>query len=122
MAMVVFVDNAPSTAEYPEILAVHEHTPDFLAASSAMAEECFLHRYLGVYYNIPAHGKQPPWKPPFYCVTRGHVVGVLPSWEHALNAVLGVRNANYEEVETIAVGEEKVRQAIEKGEAAIVHN
>ncbi|KAG1738453.1 uncharacterized protein EDB91DRAFT_1082830 [Suillus paluster] len=93
----------------------------FLPAS-AMADECFLHHYLGVYYNIPACSKKTPWNPPFYCVTRGNVVGVLPSWEHTLNAVLGICNANYEEVDTITIGEEKVRLAIEKGEVEIVNN
>ncbi|KAG0694345.1 hypothetical protein DFH29DRAFT_880765 [Suillus ampliporus] len=119
MTMVVFIDNAPSTAEYPEIVAIHEHTTGFLLAASAMADECFLHHYLGVYYNIPACSKQTPWNPPFYCVTHGNVVGVLPSWEHTLNAILGVCNANYEEVDTIAISEEKVRLAIEKGEVEI---
>ncbi|KAG1727953.1 uncharacterized protein EDB91DRAFT_1086257 [Suillus paluster] len=122
MAMVIFVDNAPPTAEYPEIVTIHEHTAGFLLAASTMADKCFLYHYLGVYYNIPACSKQPPWKPPFYCVTRGHVVGVLPSWEHTLNAILGIHNAKYEEVDTIAIGEEKVRLAIEKGEVEIVNN
>lgn len=42
------------------------------------------------------------------------------SREHALNAVLGIPDFKYEEVDTIAIGEEKVRQAIEKGEIEIV--
>ncbi|KAG2111335.1 uncharacterized protein F5147DRAFT_772052 [Suillus discolor] len=118
--MFIFIDNTPSTAVCPEITAIHEHTAAFLPAAQAMADECFLHHYLGVYYNIPACSKQPPWNPPFYCVTHGHVVGVLPSWEHALNAVLGIPDFKYEEVDTIAIGEEKVRQAIEKGKIEIV--
>ncbi|KAG2113417.1 uncharacterized protein F5147DRAFT_788835 [Suillus discolor] len=54
-------------------------------------------------FSIVTWGKQPPWNPPFYCVTHGHVVGVLPSWEHTLNAVLGVPDFKYEEVDTIAI-------------------
>ncbi|KAG1731231.1 uncharacterized protein EDB91DRAFT_1085166 [Suillus paluster] len=104
MAMVVFIDNAPFTAAYPEIVAVHEHTTGFPLAASAMADKCFLHHYLGVYYNILVCSKQLPWNPPFYCITHGHVVGVLPSWEHTLNVVLGVHNANYDEVDTITIG------------------
>jgi hypothetical protein len=78
--MFITIDNAPSTAVVSKTTNIHEHNAVFPAAAQAMADECALHCYLGVYYNILAYSKQPPWKPPFYCVTRGHVVGVLLRW------------------------------------------
>lgn len=44
------------------------------------------------------------------------------SREYALNAVLGVPDFKYEEIDSIAIGEAKVREAIEKGEVEIVYS
>lgn len=37
-----------------------------------------------------------------------------------MNAVLGVQDARYQEVDSIALGEEKIRKAIEQGEVETV--
>ncbi|KAG1738072.1 uncharacterized protein EDB91DRAFT_1249369 [Suillus paluster] len=116
----MLIDNAPSTAAQSDVSVIYEGGPGFQAAANAMADECFLHQYLGVYYNIPAPGKRPAEGPPFFYVTCGHFIGVFSSWETTLNAVLGVNGALCQEVDSVALGKEKVRKAIEQGEAEIV--
>jgi hypothetical protein len=74
------VDRAASTASTPDFYFIYEHTPGFQEAANAMADECFLHCYKGVYYNIPASGNRRPTGPPFYVVTRGRHVGVIAGW------------------------------------------
>jgi hypothetical protein len=44
------------------------------------------------------------------------------SREDALNAVLSIPNFKYKEIDSIAVGEAKVREGIEKGEVQIVYS
>lgn len=78
--LVVPVDRAASTASTPDFYDIYEHTPGFKEAANAMADECFLHCYKGVYYNIPASGNRRPTGPPFYVVTRGRHVGVIAGW------------------------------------------
>ncbi|OJA13210.1 hypothetical protein AZE42_12725 [Rhizopogon vesiculosus] len=112
--LIVAVDRAASTATIPDIYDIYEHTPAFQEAADALADECFLHCYKGVYYNIPASGNKCPTGPPFYVITRGRYIGVIAG-ENAHDCIVGVIDARYDEVETIALGEEKVREAIDKG-------
>jgi hypothetical protein len=78
--LVVSVNRAASIASTPDIYDIYEHTPAFQEAANAMADECDLHRYKGVYYNIPAPGNRRPSGPPFYVITRGRYIGVIPGW------------------------------------------
>ncbi|KAG2361809.1 hypothetical protein BDR07DRAFT_1376929 [Suillus spraguei] len=83
------INNAVSTAP-PNLITVYQGSSDFqdAAQSLADADECRLHCYKGIYYNIPA------------------------GWEDALNCVLGIQNAEYHEVESIAIGERLLRELL----------
>jgi hypothetical protein len=74
------IDRAASTASTPDMYDIYEHSPTFQEAANAMADECDLHCYKGVYYNIPAPGNRRPSGPPFYVITRGRYIGVIPGW------------------------------------------
>ncbi|KAG2358778.1 hypothetical protein BDR07DRAFT_1488993 [Suillus spraguei] len=91
------INNAVSTAP-PNLITVYQGSSDFqdAAQSLADADECRLHCYKGIYYNIPA------------------------GWEDALNCVLGIQNAEYHEVESIAIGERLLREAIDQGKVEMV--
>ncbi|KAG2063138.1 hypothetical protein BDR04DRAFT_1123472, partial [Suillus decipiens] len=117
MSLVILINNVPSTAAQPDIYEMCQDNPGFQAAADAMADECFLHQYLGMYYNMSVQSKRPVEGPPFFCITRGHFIGVFSSWETALNAVLGVNGALCQEVDSITLGKEQVREAIEQGKA-----
>lgn len=80
MPLTMLINKAASTASKPDISVIPQDSADFAAAANAMADECYLHQYLGVYYNIPASSKRPTEGPPFFCVTRGHFIGVFSNW------------------------------------------
>ncbi|KAG0702388.1 hypothetical protein DFH29DRAFT_999334 [Suillus ampliporus] len=91
--------------------------PVIFNAVRLRADESVLHVYKAVFYNIPVQVK--PSQSIFY-VTRGAHIGVVAGWENALNCVLGVASAVYHDVESIAIGEEKVRIAIDEGRIQMV--
>ncbi|KAJ8596344.1 hypothetical protein M405DRAFT_837252 [Rhizopogon salebrosus TDB-379] len=95
---------------------MHEGTDGFEEAVRAMADECDLYLYKGVLYNMPAKVDSPP---PYYYVSRGRYIGVFVScvWKDIESDVLGSPNAIYFCVDSLEVGEKKVRLAIEQGEA-----
>lgn len=66
----------PYMAEPEEFVTVHEGSLEFEEAMNAMAEECFLYSYQGIFYNMPS---QCDLEPPFYCITQGCYIGVFPS-------------------------------------------
>jgi hypothetical protein len=79
--LIVAVDRAASTANIPDIYDIYEHTPAFQEAADALADECCLYCYKGVYYNIPTPGNRRPTGPPFYAITRGRYIGVIAGWQ-----------------------------------------
>ncbi|KAG2737958.1 hypothetical protein P692DRAFT_201874375 [Suillus brevipes Sb2] len=113
---VVFVNRALSTAS-PEFTIINHNHPEFENAVRSRADDSVLHVYKDVFYNIPVQVK--PSQSMFY-VTRGSHIGVVAGWENALNCVLGVAGAVYHEVESVAIGEEKVRIAIDEGRIKMV--
>ncbi|KAG2114304.1 uncharacterized protein F5147DRAFT_770282 [Suillus discolor] len=70
-----------------------------------------------VFYNIPVQVKPSQM---VFCVMRGAHIGVVAGWENALNCVLGVTDAVYYDVDSVAIGEEKVRIAIDEGHIEMV--
>ncbi|KAG0692599.1 hypothetical protein DFH29DRAFT_882260 [Suillus ampliporus] len=113
---VIFVNRALSTAS-PELTIIDQNHREFENAVRSRADESVLHVYKAVFYNIPVQVK--PSQSIFY-VTRGAHIGVVAGWENALNCVLGVAGAVYHDVESIAIGEEKVRIAIDEGRIQMV--
>ncbi|KAG2051240.1 hypothetical protein BDR06DRAFT_1010590 [Suillus hirtellus] len=107
----IFINSAPST-ERPELTVIRQNHPSFESVARSMADESVLHVYKSVFYNIPAQVK--PSQSIFY-VTHGTHIGVIAGWENALNCVMGVPGAAYFEVDSIAIGEEKIRAAIDEG-------
>ncbi|KAG1853789.1 hypothetical protein C8R48DRAFT_776946 [Suillus tomentosus] len=107
----IFINSAPSTAR-PELTVIRQNHPSFESVARSMADESVLHVYKSVFYNIPAQVK--PSQSIFY-VTRGTHIGVVAGWENALNCVMGVPGAAYFKVDSIAIGEEKIRAAIDEG-------
>lgn len=70
------ITTTPYMAKPEEFETVYEGTIEFEEAANAMAEQCFLYSYQGVFYNMPT---QRDLNPPFYCVTRGRYIGVFPA-------------------------------------------
>lgn len=123
----------PYMAEPVESVTVYEGSIEFEEAVNAMADECLLYSYQGVFYNMPA---QCELTPPFYCVTRGRYIGVFSSciwWvfvlssKHLWHLITYCRNAvktelqvpgnhiaNYVTVRSLVVGEQKVLRAIRR--------
>ncbi|KAG1759427.1 hypothetical protein EDD22DRAFT_955888 [Suillus occidentalis] len=110
----IVINHAASTAP-KELTTIHEGTPEFKEAVRSMAEECLLFRYHDIYYNIPVKDGQLV----FY-VTRGSHIGVVAGWENALNCDFGINKPEYHEVESVVVGEQLVRKAIEEGKVEMV--
>lgn len=73
----ISITTTPYMTEPEESVTVHEGSIEFEEAANAMADECFLYLYEGIFYNMPA---QRNLKPPFYCVTRGRYIGVFPAY------------------------------------------
>ncbi|KAG2358418.1 hypothetical protein BDR07DRAFT_1489460 [Suillus spraguei] len=109
------INNAVSTAP-PNIITVYEGSSDFEDLAQSLADECQLHCYKGVYYNIPVQIKRKQF---FYVVCGSHI-GIVAGWEDALNCVLGIQNAEYHEVESIAIGERLLWEAIDQGKVEMV--
>jgi hypothetical protein len=69
-------------------VTMHKGSIEFEEAANAMADECFLYSYWGIFYNMPAqHGLEPP----FYCVMQGRYIRVFPShiwWVFTLSLTL----------------------------------
>ncbi|KAG0700903.1 hypothetical protein DFH29DRAFT_876276 [Suillus ampliporus] len=66
----------PYMAEPEEFVTVYKGSIEFEEAANAMADECFLYSYQGIFYNMPA---QHNLKHHFYCVTRGRYIRVFPA-------------------------------------------
>ncbi|KAG1789965.1 uncharacterized protein HD556DRAFT_1310959 [Suillus plorans] len=110
----VYVNHAVSTAA-PDVSTVHKHSLHYQAVVRSIADESLLHCYKGVYYNMPAEVKD--GQSLFY-VVRGSYIGVMAGCttrENALNCVLGVNEPAYHEVESVVIGEQRVREAIDQG-------
>ncbi|KAG1797445.1 uncharacterized protein HD556DRAFT_1441002 [Suillus plorans] len=109
----------PYMAEPEEFVTVHEGSLEFEEAVNAMAEECFLYSYQGIFYNMPS---QRDLEPPFYCVTQGRYIGVFPShiWDGVKFELRtpGNRVATYFTVRSLVLGEQKVHRAIRRRLAA----
>ncbi|KAG1801396.1 uncharacterized protein HD556DRAFT_1304511 [Suillus plorans] len=73
----VDITTTPYMAEPEESVTVYEGSVEFDEAVYAMADECFIFSYLGIFYNMPA---KRDLEPPFYCVTYGRYIGVFPSY------------------------------------------
>ncbi|KAG1879474.1 hypothetical protein C8R48DRAFT_668304 [Suillus tomentosus] len=73
----VDITTTPYMAEPEESVTVYEGSFEFDEAVYAMADECFIFSYLGIFYNMPA---KHDLEPPFYCVTYGRYIGVFPSY------------------------------------------
>ncbi|KAG1841836.1 hypothetical protein F4604DRAFT_1939199 [Suillus subluteus] len=108
---VIFINGALSTVR-PEFTIINQNHPRFEDAARSLADESVLHVYKAVFYNIPVQVKP---SQEVFCVTRGAYIGVVAGWENALNCVLGVPGAVHYRVDSIAIGEEKVRIAIDEG-------
>ncbi|KAG2352678.1 hypothetical protein BDR07DRAFT_1497864 [Suillus spraguei] len=108
----IAVNNAVSTAP-KELTFIYHGTPEFEQAARLMADECLLSYYNGVYYNLPD-------KQLLFYVIRGSHIGVVAGWENTLNCVLGVNKPEYHDVVSIVLGEQLVREAIDKGQVEMV--
>lgn len=73
----VDITTTPYMAEPEESVTVYEGSVEFDEAVYAMADECFIFSYRGIFYNMPA---KHDLEPPFYCVTYGRYIGVFPSY------------------------------------------
>ncbi|KAG2048026.1 hypothetical protein BDR06DRAFT_1013354 [Suillus hirtellus] len=100
-------------AKPEEFVTVHKGSIEFEEAANAMADECFLYSYRGIFYNMPA---QCGLEPPFYCVTQGRYIGVFSShiWDIMKIELQtpGNRVAMYFTVWSLVLGEQKVHCAI----------
>ena len=61
----------------PKEYIIYHTDPEYEEALASCVDECFLHQYHSIYYNIPA--KLNP-KAQFYCVTKGTHIGVFNGW------------------------------------------
>ena len=50
---------------------------EYEEALASCADECFLHQYRSLYYNIPARINS---KAQFYCMTKGTHIGIFNGW------------------------------------------
>jgi len=126
------IDIMPYFSNTPEMIAIQEGADGFAEAAYAMADECNLHLYNGVLYNMPYKVDFPP---PYYCVSQGRYIGVFVScvWYVSYCHCCGVAdlftrkdiesdirkcpNTVHFCVDSLKVGEEKIRAAIKQGEA-----
>ncbi|KAG2093336.1 uncharacterized protein F5147DRAFT_779391 [Suillus discolor] len=113
---VIFLNGALSTAR-PELTVINQNHPRFKNAVRSLADECVLHVYEAIFYNIPVQVKPSQM---VFCVMCGAHIGVVAGWENALNCVLGATDAVYYDVDSVAIGEEKVRIAIDEGHIEMV--
>ncbi|OJA15710.1 hypothetical protein AZE42_13620 [Rhizopogon vesiculosus] len=58
------------------MVVLYEGVDGFVEAAYAMADECDLYLHNSVLYNMPYKVDLPP---PYYCVSRGHYIGVFVS-------------------------------------------
>ncbi|KAG2043861.1 hypothetical protein BDR03DRAFT_1005075 [Suillus americanus] len=70
------VNHAVSTAS-PELATIHAGSSNFHDVVRSLADECLLHCYKGVYYNIPAQVKTRQLL--FYVICGSHI-GVMAGW------------------------------------------
>ena len=61
----------------PKEYIIYHTDPEYEEALASCVDECFLHQYHSIYYNIPV--KLNP-KAQFYCVTKGTHIGVFNRW------------------------------------------
>ncbi|KAH7926496.1 hypothetical protein BV22DRAFT_1128185 [Leucogyrophana mollusca] len=72
--------------------------------------------YNGVTYDLPSANVAGP----FYCVARGHRIGVFATWPQTSLHVTRVSRAVFQGVSSIAEGIQMIHEAIERGEAAVI--
>ncbi|KAG1767649.1 hypothetical protein EDD22DRAFT_844425 [Suillus occidentalis] len=100
-------------AKPKEFETVYEGTIEFEEAANAMAEQCFLYSYQGIFYSMPT---QHNLTPPFYCVTWGHYIRVFLAclWCNVKIELwtLGNHVATFFAVWSLVLGEQKVHCAI----------
>ncbi|KAG1904936.1 uncharacterized protein F5891DRAFT_976523 [Suillus fuscotomentosus] len=88
--------------------------PIFGEYDTLLSERCLVTQ--AVFYNIP----EVKPRQEVFCVTRGAYIGVVAGWENALNCILGVPGAVHYRVDSIAIGEEKIRNAIDEAHIEMV--
>ena len=99
----LFEPNSPASSMYPGLTTpisvtvilssrskpreriVYRMDPEYEEALASLADECFLHQYHGVYYNIPA-AVNPAVQVHFYTVTKGTHIGVFNRWYVAFSS------------------------------------
>ncbi|KIK39054.1 hypothetical protein CY34DRAFT_89937 [Suillus luteus UH-Slu-Lm8-n1] len=110
--MSTIVVNSALFTQNPELTVINWKHPRYNNAARSLTDDSVLHVYKDVFYNVPVQLKP---RQEAYCVTRGVYIGVVAGWENALNCVLGVPGAIHFRVDSIAIGEEKIRNAIDEG-------
>lgn len=76
-ALYLDIEITPSFSDQHQTVAMYEGVDGFEEAARAMADECNLHLYNDVLYNMPYKVDFPP---PYYCVLRGCYIGVFTSY------------------------------------------
>jgi hypothetical protein len=76
-ALQLDIDITPYFSGRHQVLMMHEGTDGFEEAVRAMADECNLHLYRGILYNMPYKIDFPP---PYYYVLQGYYIGVFTSY------------------------------------------
>ncbi|KAJ8583164.1 hypothetical protein M405DRAFT_867249 [Rhizopogon salebrosus TDB-379] len=99
-----------------QTLIVYDGVDGFVEALDSMADECNLHLYRGVLYNMPYKVLA---SPPYYCVSLGPYIGIftLYLWKDIESDTRSYPGAIYHSVDSLEMGEERVRLAIERGVA-----
>ncbi|KAG1810873.1 uncharacterized protein BJ212DRAFT_1302200 [Suillus subaureus] len=113
MSMTIpFVVNSALSTENPELTVINKNHPRYDNAVRSLADKSVLHVHKAVFYNVPVQVK--PCQEVF-CATHGAYIGVVAGWENTLNCILSVPGAVHFHVDSIAIGEEKIRNAIDEG-------
>ncbi|KAG2120541.1 uncharacterized protein F5147DRAFT_647026 [Suillus discolor] len=113
----VYVTLGSYSDKLPKITVIEQSHEFFAKVADAMADECFLYFYHGILYNMPVVANP---SAPYYCVMRSHYIGIFNGWDNVAPKVQGVPRAIFSKVDSLEAGEEKLRRAIERGEAAKV--
>ncbi|KAG1855623.1 hypothetical protein F4604DRAFT_1932271 [Suillus subluteus] len=115
--LAVYVALGSYTDKVLNVIVIEQTHGSFEKVADAMADECFLYFYHSILYNMPAVANP---SAPYYCVTHGRYVGVFNGWDNVAPKVQGVPCTIFSKVDSLDVGEEKLRKAIERGEVAKV--
>ncbi|KAG2108395.1 uncharacterized protein F5147DRAFT_773602 [Suillus discolor] len=106
------IDDPAATTSIPPIDATIATAPVDTNTAGLPAAIVYTQLYGSIRYDVPA----PSASGPYYWVTRGRRVSIFSTWQQTSSHIIGVSQASFSKVRSIAEGMQLIENVIDCGE------